>query len=68
MTRTKHIDVQHHYIREQIGVGAVRVEWVPTGEQQADALTKALGRVLFERMRAALVGTLASHAATTPQQ
>jgi hypothetical protein len=38
--RTKHIDVQHHFIREMVETGAVRVEYCPTKEMTADVLTK----------------------------
>ena len=38
--RTKHIDVSHHFIREQIEFGNIKVHYVPTAEQDADILTK----------------------------
>lgn len=40
--RTKHIDVRHHYIREAIENGHVRLEYVETGRMVADVLTKPL--------------------------
>jgi hypothetical protein len=40
--RTKHIDVQHHWIRERIRDGVIKLEWIPTANQVADILTKAL--------------------------
>jgi hypothetical protein len=40
--RTKHIDVQFHYVREQVQAGHVRVTAVSTHSQHADVLTKAL--------------------------
>ena len=49
--RTKHIDMRHHFIREAVQSREVRIEWIPTGDQQADALTKALDRQTFQRMR-----------------
>lgn len=45
--RTKHIDIAHHFIREKISSGIIKVVWVPTAKQQADILTKALGTNLF---------------------
>ncbi|TFY53549.1 hypothetical protein EVJ58_g9390 [Rhodofomes roseus] len=47
--RTKHIAVRYHFIREKIDDGEVRVEYVPTGDQVADVLTKALAREKHER-------------------
>ena len=41
-SRTKHIDIQWHFVRDQVETGAVTFEWVPTGEMTADGLTKAL--------------------------
>jgi transposase InsO family protein len=42
--RTKHIDVQHHFIREQVVKGAVKLSYVRTGVMVADIFTKALPR------------------------
>ena len=41
--RTKHIDVRFHFIRELTRRSkTISVEYVPTKEQRADILTKAL--------------------------
>ena len=40
--RTKHIDVQYHYIREQVASDKVQVEYVPSAEMLGDELTKPL--------------------------
>ncbi len=45
--RTKHIDVQHHFVREKIKSREIEVKHTSTGEQLADAMTKGLGRNLF---------------------
>ena len=49
--RTKHIDIQHHYVREQVNAGSVALEYVPTEKQVADGLTKALCKDKFETFR-----------------
>ena len=49
--RTKHIDIQHHYVREQVTAGNVALEYVPTERQVADGLTKALCKDKFDRFR-----------------
>ena len=52
--RTKHIDTQQLYVREQQLAGNVDMRYVSTTDQIADGLTKALGRTKFEQFRAAL--------------
>ena len=42
--RMKHIAVRHHFIRDEIERGMLNVEYVPTDDQVADVLTKALAR------------------------
>jgi hypothetical protein len=44
-SRTKHIDVQHHFIREKIEDEVIELRYCPTEHMVADVLTKALGRV-----------------------
>lgn len=42
--RTKHIDVQYHYIRHLVSTKRVEIEYCPIDEIAADALTKPLAR------------------------
>ena len=42
--RTKHIDIQHHFVRERVVTGDITVEYVATEGMVADVLTKALPR------------------------
>ena len=49
--RTKHIDVRHHFIREQVQEGAVKLSYCPSKSMIADLLTKPLPRVLFLNLR-----------------
>ena len=49
--RSKHIDIRFHFIRECVERGEVVLKHVPSQEQRADVLTKALATVKFERMR-----------------
>jgi len=46
--RTKHIDIRHHLIRELIERRIVKLDYVPTVDQKADVLTKALPRPRHE--------------------
>jgi hypothetical protein len=57
--RTKHVDVKYHFITSEISKGSVGVKWVPSSEQQADVLTKALARPFFEQFRDQLMGSSA---------
>ena len=52
--RTKHIDVRHHLAREHVARGKVAIVYVPTEEQPADCLTKALDRAPLQRCCARL--------------
>ncbi|GKB33427.1 hypothetical protein Tco_0872828 [Tanacetum coccineum] len=47
-SRSKHIDIIYHFIKEQVENGVVEVYFVRTEYQLADILTKALGRERIE--------------------
>nr|GEV96255.1 retrovirus-related Pol polyprotein from transposon TNT 1-94 [Tanacetum cinerariifolium] len=47
-SRSKHIDIHHHFIREQVERGVVKLYFVTTDYQLADIFTKALPRQRFE--------------------
>ena len=49
--RTKHIDVRFHFIRGLVRTGTIAVEHIPTEEQRADILTKALVGALVKKHR-----------------
>lgn len=49
--RTKHIDVNYHFIREKYEEGMFELNYVSTNEQLAIILTKAIGRDRFQRLR-----------------
>jgi hypothetical protein len=55
-SRTKHIDIRHHFIRDHVSKKHVHLDWVPTAGQEADILTKPLGRILFTRLRDMVLG------------
>jgi hypothetical protein len=40
--RTRHIDEHHHYVREQVEQGVIKLEYVQSKDNLADALTKPL--------------------------
>nr|GEZ57471.1 retrovirus-related Pol polyprotein from transposon TNT 1-94 [Tanacetum cinerariifolium] len=47
-SRSKHIDIRHHFIREHVEKGVVELYFVTTDYQLADIFTKALPRQRFE--------------------
>nr|GEU58727.1 retrovirus-related Pol polyprotein from transposon TNT 1-94 [Tanacetum cinerariifolium] len=47
-SRSKHIDIRHNFIREQVEKGVVKLCFVTTDYQLADIFTKALPRERFE--------------------
>ena len=52
--RSKHIDLEHHFIRETVSGGLVKIQHIPTSEMIADILTKTLTPDKFIRNRAML--------------
>jgi len=42
--RTKHFDIRHHFVRDAVENGDITVNYVPSNENPADILTKALSR------------------------
>ena len=46
-SRTKHIGLQYHFIREASKSGGLHVDYIPTNYQKADFLTKPLSNRLF---------------------
>ena len=47
--RSKHIDIQHHYIRDEVQQGRINLTYIPTEDMKADGLTKPLSHVKFHR-------------------
>ncbi|XP_022007369.1 uncharacterized mitochondrial protein AtMg00810-like [Helianthus annuus] len=52
--RTKHIELDIHFVREQDQRGHIRVLHVPSRHQITDIFTKGLPRVLFDDFRSSL--------------
>ena len=65
-SRTKHIEVDVHFVREKVENSEVEVRYVPTANQVADVLTKVLPRDRFKFLGARLGLTLSPvHAGST---
>jgi hypothetical protein len=52
--RTKHIEIDIHFVREKVALGEVRVLHVPTSAQFADIFTKGLHPTSFVDIRSSL--------------
>ena len=50
-SKTKHIPIKYHFLREQVLEQKVKLEYVPSKEQVADIFTKPLPREAFEYLR-----------------
>ncbi|RVW77560.1 Copia protein [Vitis vinifera] len=61
--RTKHIEVDCHFVRDAITDGLIAPSYVPTVTQLADIFTKALGKKQFDYLLAKL-GIFEPHAPT----
>ena len=49
--RSKHIDVKFHFLRNCVDEGQIVIEFVETGRQLVDVLTKSLGRLRFSLLK-----------------
>ena len=50
-TRTKHIDIRYHFVRDCLLEGMFDIDYCPTSDMVADVLTKPLQRIQFVKLR-----------------
>jgi hypothetical protein len=55
-SRTKHIDIYHHFIRDHQGEGDITVESVSTWDQLANIFTKPHDKARFYKLMNELLG------------
>ncbi|XP_071678159.1 uncharacterized mitochondrial protein AtMg00810-like [Lolium perenne] len=48
--RTKHIEVDFHFVREKVALGALDVRFISSGDQVADAFTKPATKVMLQKL------------------
>ena len=54
-SRTKHIDIKHHFIREIVEEKHIEIKHLASTEMLADLLTKALAFPTFSKLRQHIV-------------
>ena len=59
-SKTKHIPIKYHFLREQVTNQTIQVHYIPTIEQISDIFTKPLAKTPFEYLRQKL-GVIPSH-------
>ena len=50
-SKTKHIEIRYHFIRDLVERNIVYLEYIPIEHQKADIFTKPLNRSKFETLR-----------------
>ena len=57
-SRSKHIDIRHHFIRDLVERRNIQLQYLPTEDNIADILTKALANAKFIQLRSGLFSTI----------
>ena len=66
-SRTKHIDVHLHFIREKQDDKTIGIQYISTHDQLADIFTKPLSRITFEKLRAGISVSQPIFDSSTPE-
>ncbi len=61
LARTKHVEVDYHFVRERVVRGDLKVHFIPTIDQLADLLTKALPTLHFLQLSNKLLHSFSRH-------
>ena len=52
--RTKHIEIDFHFVRERVAAGALQVKFISSSDQLADVFTKPATQQMLDRFRSNL--------------
>ena len=50
-SRTKHIDIRHHFLRDHVNKGDIKMDGIGTEDQLVDIFTKSLDENRFCKLR-----------------
>ena len=50
-SKTKHIDIKYHYVREKVLDNTIKLNYCPTNEMLVDMLTKGLSKDKFAGLK-----------------
>ena len=54
--RAKHIDIRYHFIRSEIEMGRIVLEYCPSADTVADVMTKPATKFKLEKFRSFIFG------------
>jgi kynurenine formamidase len=49
--RSKHIDIKYHFIRSELELGTINVEYVASEDNLADIFTKPVGKTKLDKFK-----------------
>lgn len=49
--RTKHVELDYHFIKEKVALGHIQTQYVESANQLVDVFTKALSRAHFHKLQ-----------------
>lgn len=55
-SRSKHIDVKYHFIRDAVSEGRIHIVYCPTEDMVADILTKSVSKIKILKFKGFLFG------------
>ena len=50
-SRSKHIDIQYHFVQKQLAWDIISLSYIPTNDMAANGLTNALPKNLFQMFK-----------------